>query len=105
MEIEQADFVLIVFTETYHRRATNREQPGIGRDVSWEGAIIRNELYQAVYNNNKFVPVLLDAADEQFILKPLQGGTHYVVDRPSLEDSGYQSLVRYLLNRPAIEMP
>lgn len=43
--IEWAEFVLIVCTETYKRRFKGDEQPGQGRGVTWEGTIIRQNLY------------------------------------------------------------
>ncbi|MEO1086717.1 MAG: toll/interleukin-1 receptor domain-containing protein, partial [Acidobacteriota bacterium] len=46
-ELDRADFVLVVCTETYYRRFRGHEEPGRGRGVDWEGAIITNELYRA----------------------------------------------------------
>ena len=45
-QIETADFVLMVCTETYHRRVRGEEEPG-KRGVVWEAAIIRQLLYDA----------------------------------------------------------
>jgi hypothetical protein len=39
-EIEAADFVLVVCTETYARRVTNREARGHGLGARWEGGIL-----------------------------------------------------------------
>jgi hypothetical protein len=39
-QIEGADLVLLVITETYARRFRGHEAPGRGLGVRWEGAII-----------------------------------------------------------------
>jgi len=39
-EVEQAAFVLVVCTETYHERFRGNTPPGTGRGVKWEGAVI-----------------------------------------------------------------
>jgi TIR domain len=44
-EIQAADFVLLVCTETYLQRVEGREQPGKGRGVVWESNLIYNLLY------------------------------------------------------------
>lgn len=63
-QIEQADFVLIVCTEIYQRRAEGEEEPPVGAGASWEGAIIRVDLYEANGRNNKFIPVLIHKEDK-----------------------------------------
>ena len=63
-QIEQADFVLVVCTETYQRRAEGREDPPTGAGASWEGAIVRLDLYQANGRNRKFIPVLMSGEDK-----------------------------------------
>jgi hypothetical protein len=63
-QIEQADFVLVVCTETYTRRAEGKEDPPSGAGASWEGAIIRGDLYEANGCNNKFLPVLMRPEDK-----------------------------------------
>ena len=46
-EIRNANFLLLVCTETYHRRAEHSEEPGKGRGVLWEAKRIYNDLYLA----------------------------------------------------------
>ena len=62
-QIALADFVLMVCTETYQRRAEGKEEPPTGAGASWEGAIIRVDLYEANGRNNKFIPVLMRRED------------------------------------------
>ena len=63
-QIAQADFVLVVCTEMYKRRAEGKEEPPTGAGASWEGAIIRVDLYEANGRNNKFIPVLMRKEDK-----------------------------------------
>lgn len=44
-QIEAADFVLMVCTETYRRRVKGDEPQGAGLGVVWEARIIRQLLY------------------------------------------------------------
>ena len=63
-QIEQADFVLVVCTETYQRRAEGKEDPPIGAGATSEGAIVRLDLYEANSRNLKFLPVLMRDEDK-----------------------------------------
>jgi hypothetical protein len=100
-QIEAADFVLLVCTETYHLRVKGDEKPGTGRGVVWEAVIIRQLLYDAGAVSTKFVPVLFsDASDEQ-IPTPIKGWTYYYVDT----EDGYDSLYRRLSGQPRTSRP
>jgi hypothetical protein len=44
-EMQKADCVALVCTETYLRRVEGREEASKGRGVLWEGKIIYNHLY------------------------------------------------------------
>src|SRR5262245_12782258 len=44
-QIEEAEFVLVVCTETYLRRAEGRETPGSGLGVTFESVLIVQDLY------------------------------------------------------------
>jgi hypothetical protein len=94
--IRQADFVLMICTDTYCRRVMGEEEPGRGRGVRWEGNLIYQHIYQADTTNIRFIPVLLDPAHEEHIPTPLQGATHYTVD----SDEGYEALYRRLTDQP-----
>jgi hypothetical protein len=96
-----ADFVLMVCTPTYFRRAMGKEEPGTGHGVMWESALI----YQYIYNqddlNTQFIPLLLEGANVADIPTPLQGVTYY---RPSTA-SGYEELYRRLTRQPSTLKP
>ena len=70
--LEESDFVIVVCTETYHRRFRGREEPGKGMGADWEGVIITQDLYDARSNTAKFVPVLFSPENKGFIPEPLR---------------------------------
>jgi hypothetical protein len=95
-QIREAAFVLVVCTETYHRRFTGEEEAGKGAGAKWEGAIITNGLYEAEGRNAKFIPVVFSAADIAHIPERLRVTTRYQADT----DEGFESLYRHLTNQP-----
>jgi hypothetical protein len=100
-QIEAADFVLVVCTETYHRRVRGDEDRGKGLGVVWEAQIIRQLLYDAGAVSNKFVPVLFSDASPEQIPMPIKGGTRYVIDT----EDGYEDLYRRLTGQPRLLRP
>ena len=58
-QIRDADFVLVICTATYRRRAEGTEAPGVGLGA----AIILQYLYEAKGKNRKFIPVVLSKDD------------------------------------------
>ena len=98
-EIEKADFVLMVCTETYLRRVSRKEEPGVGHGVLWEGRLIYQYLYDSGSVSRKFVPVLFADGLDAHVPAPVKGGTTYrVPDR-------YEALLRLLSNQPLTPMP
>ncbi|MDZ3837358.1 MAG: TIR domain-containing protein [Rhodospirillales bacterium] len=100
-QIDTADLVLVVCTETYHRRVKGEEQPGTGLGVIWEAAIIRQLLYDAGAVSRKFVPVIFSDGSPTQIPRPVKGWSYYVVDT----DEGYESLYRRLTQQPELPRP
>jgi hypothetical protein len=98
-QLDAADSVLVVCTETYYRRFRGHEEPGKGRGVDWEGALITNELYDARSRTVKFVPVLLSAAGENWIPEPLRSGTHFALT----SQEAYENLYDFLLEQAGVE--
>jgi tetratricopeptide (TPR) repeat protein len=99
-QIEEADFVLVVCTETYLRRATGQEQPGAGRGATFESVLILRDLYDKRMWNEKFLPVLFDA-DERVIPRPLRGYTSYRIE----STDEYDALLRRLTGQPRVVKP
>jgi Flp pilus assembly protein TadD len=97
-QLDSAQFVLVVCTETYHRRFLGREEPNKGKGADWEGSSITLELYRARSDTSKFVPVLFEPQDEPFIPRPLSGHTHYLL---SSEDN-YAKLYDFLTGQAGV---
>ena len=98
-QLDAADSVLVVCTETYYRRFRGHEEPGKGKGVDWEGALITQEIYQARSKTLKFVPVFLSSAVEDWIPEPLRSGTDYALT----SDDAYQRLYDFLLEQAGVE--
>lgn len=96
--LDRATHVVCVCTETYYRRFRGHEEPGKGKGVDWEGALITQELYVARNVSQKFIPLLATRVDEPHVPEPLQAQTYYVIDS---EDS-YQALYDALLGQSGI---
>lgn len=97
--LDAADFVLVVCTETYHKRFRGHETPSVGKGVTWEGAIITQELYDNHCKTTKFVPLLFDAKGEPFIPEPLRHFTRYLLNG----QSRYLELKDFLLGVAGVE--
>lgn len=100
-QLEKADYVLAVCTETYQRRFSGAEETGKGLGAQWEGAIITQKLYEAAANNEKFIPVLLSHEDSNNIPQILRTVQSYDVS----SEKGYTELYRRLTNQPRVSKP
>src|SRR5512144_3087603 len=100
-QIAAADAVLMVCTETYHRRVSGDEERRKGLGVVWEARIIRQLLYDAGAVSDKFVPVLFSDTTPEQIPTPIKGWTWYVVDT----EDGYEELYRRLTGQPRLLRP
>ena len=98
-QIAEANFVLVVCTEPYCKKANGELK--IGKGVAWESCLTYQELYDNVTENTKFIPIVLSDADVDHIPKPLRPYTHYCVDT----DDGFESLYRYISNQPETPPP
>jgi len=101
MQIERADFVLVVVTETYARRMNRVEAVGVGLGASWEGAILRQYLYEAQARSDRFVPVVFATGDANHVPLILRPSTRFDVSTTD----GYSALVRRLHGQPSIKAP
>jgi hypothetical protein len=97
-QLDWADFVLVACTQTYYRRFRGREEAVGGKGADWEGHHIIQELYDSKNRATKFVPILFDRTDEQFIPEPLRGSTHYLLN----SEENYQGLYRFLTDRAGV---
>jgi hypothetical protein len=97
-QIEAADFVLLVCTETYLRRYRKQETDG-GRGVTFEGVVISQTLYNHYYHNTKFIPVIPKNGHWGHVPTPLQDYSTYTLP----ED--YETLYRLLTNQAKFVPP
>jgi hypothetical protein len=88
-QIHQADFVCLVFTDSYRRRFEGKEQEDVGRGVRWEGTIVTSEMYHST-GTDKFIPVVFSSSDIAHIPIFLRGLSHYNVETAT----GYEDLYR-----------
>jgi tetratricopeptide (TPR) repeat protein len=94
--LEESDFVLVVCTGTYLRRAGGLEAPGVGLGARFESGLIVQDLYDAALHNEKYIPIqFLDGSPEE-IPRSLRSATRYVLDRD------YETLCRHLTGQPAV---
>ena len=96
--IQWAEFVLIVCTETYRRRFKGQEMPGKGLGVSWEGTIIRNDLYLNQLRDTKFIPVVLSSSDLPYVPLVLNAKDKYICD----DINSFEDLLYRLKKQPRI---
>jgi TIR domain len=99
--IATSNFVLVICTETYRRRAEGHEKPDTGKGVNYEGLTINQAIYDSDERNSTVIAVVLRAADREFVpdfLRPYQG--------ESVEtDAAYESLYRRLTDQPKVKKP
>ena len=99
-ELTTSSHVIVVCSQGYFQKF-KRDVTGHGKGVKWEGAIITQELYEAEGKNRKFIPVVLEQADREFIPRVLRPYTHYNVSTKQ----GYEFLYRRLTKQPHVEKP
>lgn len=102
-QIRDADYVLVVCTETYLRRFEQKEEPDTGRGVTWEGTIITAEQYQGVereMNHQKFIPVLVSEEDARYIPIQISSRSRYIIGTEG--DRDLDDLLRHLTNQPRV---
>jgi len=89
-QIQEADYVLIVCSELFYKRANDTSGNDDGLGVKWETSLILQQLYTLNTNNKKYIPIVLHSADKKHIPLPLQPYTYYLFkeleDRDKLRD-------------------
>lgn len=103
-EVKAADFVLVVASPAYRRRAEGEEPAGQGRGVRWEAALIREAVYaDPEAARLRFLPVVLPGCsrDDIPVWMGRETGTHYLVTEYT--PAGAQALLRYLTGRSRVE--
>ena len=99
--IRDADYVLMICTPTYFRRVMGEEEPGKGHGVAWESTLIYQYIYNAGTSNTRFIPVLLEGANESDYTHPMARSEAL----PSHTKEGYEDLYRRLTGQPLTPKP
>jgi tetratricopeptide (TPR) repeat protein len=97
-QLDWAEFVLVVCTDTYYRRFRGHEKPGKGKGADWEGNLVTTEMYNAKSRSTKFVPVFFASQDEQFIPEPVSGHTRYLLN----SQNNYGNLYAFLTGQAGV---
>lgn len=100
-QVEWAEFVLAVCTQTYNKRFRGQEVPGKGLGATWEGSILTQHVYNQAAQNATIIPVVFSPEDVAQIPLILQKDTRYNVS----EGPDYDKLYRRLTNQPLIRKP
>jgi hypothetical protein len=87
-QIDKADFVLIICTETYRRRVEDREKEGVGLGARWEGALISDRVYRQarLHRSSPFIPVIFRRADVAHVPHFVAQTTYYLVSDDAESD-------------------
>ncbi|OPX08342.1 FtsK/SpoIIIE domain-containing protein [Mycobacterium sp. AT1] len=100
-EITDADVVLCIASPSYKPRTQGDVEPPIGRGARWEGAILRDWMYDGLRDaGRRILGVVLPggAADDlPYFVFPISR-THYRV--PTLDLAGVETLLRRLSDQP-----
>jgi len=97
-----SDFVLCVCTEEYNRRIEGKVRPQKGKGVYWEGSLLDDDIYDEK-GNRRIIPVLFDDELEAAIPRFLRGWTFCRLRDFTLDDSGYEHVIRILTNQARVE--
>ncbi|MGZ3396608.1 MAG: toll/interleukin-1 receptor domain-containing protein [Isosphaeraceae bacterium] len=104
--LDEAQFVVMVCTETYRRRVMGREEPGKGLGVRWEGSMIYNRIYNDKPSGSRFIPILLRPGSEPaHIPNPVQGHSYYRITTFDLTDPGFEAFYRHLTGQAPTPPP
>ena len=97
-QIEQADHILLVCTDTYCRRFAGKEEKGTGLGATWEGLLARQVLYDAGTHNEKLIPIQFTEKPDDIpaVLRPYD---RYILKRD------YAGLHRHLTGQPEVVPP
>jgi len=99
--LDWADFVLVVCTDTYHRRATGREAEGVGLGATREAMLINQEIFEAGGRNDRFLAVIFENSDKAHIPSWLRLYTYYDLS----DEDELSNLVRRITGQPSVTRP
>ena len=91
-KMQDANYVLMICTETYRRRFEQREEIGKGLGVTWEGTLAHNILYRDGSRSSKFIPVVFEVTDLEHIPDMFSHFSHYDLEKARVFNHLYQHL-------------
>ena len=91
-KMQDANYVLLICTETYRKRFEQREEKGRGLGVTWEGMLMQNQLYRNASRSRKFIPIILNADDAAYIPDAVYQYSHYDFSKPLAFENLYRHL-------------
>ena len=98
---DKSDFVLCICTDEYRRRIEGNVPPERGKGVYWEGSLLDDEIYNEK-GNPRLLPVLFDHEPETSIPRFLQGWTRCRLQQFTLDDTGYEQVLRILTGKASV---
>jgi len=98
---EHSDFVLCVCNTEYRKCIEGKVPPETGKGAYWEGSLLDDDLYDA-NGNSRLIPILFGKEAKSSIPRFLGGWTHCRVSDFSLDDSGYEHLIRILTGQASV---
>ena len=105
-QVDDADFVVVVASPAYRRRAEGGAEPDDGRGVQFEAALLRERLYaDRVRWQRRILPVVLPGQSAEGIPTFLQpySASRYEVREFTVD--GADELIRVLTDQPAYPAP
>lgn len=100
-KLKLSDYVLIVCSEDYLKKCEGKVPRGVGLGVIFESVLLLEQIYENGFVNKKFIPIVIESSDAQFVPTPLKPFTRYNV---AIEDE-YKLLYRRLTNQIEIVKP
>jgi hypothetical protein len=102
-QIQNAEYVLVVCSELFYKRASDHSEGDEGFGVKWESSLILQQLYTLNNNNIKYIPVINNSRSKKYIPLPLQPYTHYeYTNQESLDKLTNRILSISKSKRPAL---
>ncbi|TRO23227.1 TIR domain-containing protein [Ectopseudomonas mendocina] len=102
-QIQQADYVLVVCSELFHKRANDHSGDETGLEAKWESTLILQQLYSLNTKNDKYIPIITNSSNIKHIPLPLQPYTYYqFTNQESLEKLKNRILGLSKSKRPAL---
>lgn len=96
-QLSEAQFVIMILTETYIKRFEGREDPAAGKGVDHEARWIKSEIYHNKGINERFIPVLVSGSGNMEMV-PSRLRDYRVYTLPM----DYEDLYRRLTDQPAV---